>query len=270
MPKAPSVGEVVTFNGVPCYLKGAGANCIVVGHDIMGIDSGLTQAICDELARDLECMVVIPTFWPSGAPGGPEAARPVERLFDPVGESVWTFPWCVLLLLYNLPAFLRDMRGTGWAVVRPKLMDSVLPALRERGAARFGLLGFCWGGWAVMHASAEPDFRCAVSCHPAIQQAAMVDEKEQDIFAAIVCPQLLLVSHKDAPSVQPGGAAVQTLSAKPFGADCDVCVFTQPHGWMNRGDPADPAVKRDQDECYARMLAFFTKHLTAATPAPEA
>jgi hypothetical protein len=50
-------GELVDLDGVPCYVVGQGGKALIVAHDIFGMDSGRTKAICDRLSSELNVMV---------------------------------------------------------------------------------------------------------------------------------------------------------------------------------------------------------------------
>ena len=50
-------GELVDLDGVPCYVVGKGGKALIVAHDIFGMDSGRTKAICDRLSSELNVMV---------------------------------------------------------------------------------------------------------------------------------------------------------------------------------------------------------------------
>jgi dienelactone hydrolase len=250
---------------MPVYCTGSGTCCIVVGHDAFGVSSGRTKHIADVLARRLGCQVAIPTFFESGVAGGEVANEAARRFLDPSPTERWyTAPGRFLGLVWNLRAFLGGFKAANWRAVRPLLLDKVLPGLRARGAQRFGLLGFCWGGWFALHASAEPDFACTASCHPAVNACAIYSEKEQDVFDGVRCVQMHLVSARDEPkSIQPGGAAQSTWQAQPFGAGCHIEAFAQKHGWVNRGSLDDLALKRDYDRSIELLCEFYTKHLVA-------
>ena len=265
LPEAPSEGREVVLNGVPTYCTGSGVCCIVVGHDIFGTNSGRTKSIADELARRLGVQVAIPSFFEGGVVGGAAANEAVLRVLEPPPTERWyTAPGRLLDALWHARAFLGGFRAANWPTVRPLLLDKVLPGLRARGAQRFGLLGYCWGGWLALHASAEPEFVCAASCHPAVNACALYGEKEQDLYDGVRCVQLHLVSAEDEDkSIQPGAAAQTTWLAKPFGADCRIEAFAQKHGWVNRGSLDDPSLKRDYEACVELLYAFFAKHLVA-------
>jgi dienelactone hydrolase len=158
-----------TIGGIPVYLTGSGDRCIVVGHDAFGIHSGRTKLIADTLALKLGVTVAVPVFFASGSAGGSKVSRKLERLIHPVNEPWWGFICRLFVALFHLRTFIRDVSSLTWPSVRHSLMERVLPGLRERGATRFALLGFCWGGWMALHASAELDFVCAASCHPSVQ-----------------------------------------------------------------------------------------------------
>jgi hypothetical protein len=95
------------------------------------------------------------------------------------------------------------------------------------------------------------------------QLASLHKERPLDLFEGVRCPQLLLCSKDEPASLKPGGLALKTWAAKPFGALCASHVYSkQHHGWMTRGSfDADRSLKPDYVRGIEQLVAFYAQHL---------
>ena len=239
-------------------------SAIIVAHDVFGVQSGRTREICDEIAERLGILVVAPDWWKNGGCGGAAVTGAMEGALWPAAPaSRWASALRYLRgLLASLP-WVYALWQRGWEGCRADLMDVVCPRVREMGAARLGLLGFCWGGWFVTRASAEVAFACGASCHPSVSALCLLHwEALGGVYDAVRCPQLLLSAGNDAADTKEGGLAQQTYRGKAFG---DACAYVEyadmAHGWVNRGDTGDAALRAASRDARDRLVAFYDAHI---------
>ena len=82
-------------------------------------------------------------------------------------------------------------------------------------------------------------------------------------MCALQVPTLNLPSKQEAPSLQPGGLLEQSLKKK--GVECTTVAFADmQHGWVTRGDMADPNCARDVPRAIELTADFLHKHLDLA------
>mmetsp|Transcript_37382 Transcript_37382/g.58905 ORF Transcript_37382/g.58905 Transcript_37382/m.58905 type:complete len:169 (-) Transcript_37382:23-529(-) len=149
-----------------------------------------------------------------------------------------------------------------WAEVEAELVNGVFPFVKEKGITDIGVLGFCWGGWFITHASSLDGVVCGASFHPSLQVCDMVGENAKEVCELVKCPQMLLAAENDKDEVKAGGLANTVYATKPFGKDCVFKTFNRmQHGWVNRGDLGDPTVKNDVEEAIVMVLDFYKKWL---------
>lgn len=259
-------GAMEDVSGTSCYVVGAGSSAVVVAHDVFGLRSGRTRKFCDDLAESLGVLVVVPEFWNECTCGG-EASNSIDCFIaDPKSKTWGRWLKEVGSAIWNTPRFLSDLRAHNWEVCGPKLQDRILPMLREKGVQKLGCLGFCWGGWFVMHACAIPEFRCGVTLHPSQAQVCkVVGEDFRQVCESVQCPQLVLSANDDGKETKEGGLANQVWQTKSFGTECVFKTFADMrHGWANRGDLRDEKIARDFAETVTRVEGFFRKHLLEA------
>ncbi|KAI1959110.1 hypothetical protein LOZ58_004818 [Ophidiomyces ophidiicola] len=117
------------------------------------------------------------------------------------------------------------------------------------GFKAWGMMGYCWGGKITSLAAAKDSlFKAAVQCHP-----AMVDPKDAE---EVTIPMAVLASMDE-------DAEVIDQYKKNLRVPHHVQTWsTQIHGWMAaRGDLADPDVKKEYENGYRAVLAFFHDHM---------
>lgn len=232
----------VTRGGVAAPDAPPAAAAVVVFPDIFGNHGGRVRGICDELAAAGPYLVVMPDLF-RGAPW--PAGTPVD--FAWVASKGAPAP-----LLHDLTAH-------------------VLPYLHARGYAKIGAVGFCFGGYVSFLAATldgsvpgAPAFACGVGAHSSVAIFDRVGSSMAEGAANVRCPQQLLQAGNDPADTKAGGAIARVFAGKPFGA---ACVFKEypdmAHGWVPRGDLANPAVARDVALALADIKAFLHTHLLA-------
>ena len=137
--------------------------------------------------------------------------------------------------------------GVDW--IKSQVYEVIGPSVKaavdfaKETDAKVGVLGFCFGSWAFCKASAEGDIDVAhaVGCHPAtILEQAVFGRDEDAMMAALKQPTTMLWAGNDSDAYTGEGSnktAIEATGGK-------VHEFKDMlHGWVSRGDVADPAVK---------------------------
>lgn len=138
--------------------------------------------------------------------------------------------------------------GVAW--IKSQSYDKIGPAVsaavafaKKSGATKVGVLGFCYGTWAFSKASSEGDIDvdCAVGCHPTtVLEQAVFERDETAMMAALKQPTTILWAGNDSEAYTGEGSNKKAIEA----TGGTVHEFTDMlHGWVSRGDVAEPAVK---------------------------
>jgi dienelactone hydrolase len=209
---------------------------IIMLHDVWGMDSGRQKAMCDQFAAE-GYLVVMPDMY-RGVP---------------------------LDSISNLKAFASKFPIS---TVQDDIFNCVIPHLQKQGVTSIGMIGFCWGPWAIMKLCADDRavdvVKIGVNCHPSFKLEELVwDRDPVDMARHILVPQLLLSAKNDADYVQTGGAVDAIMKElKDIGKDCRVHSFPDmSHGWVNRGDLTDANVMRDFKKAMGIASAAWKAHL---------
>jgi len=235
-------GQWITVDGLGIYVTGSvSKKAIICFHDALGPLSGRTIEICDQFAAK-GSLVVMPVFF--------------HGLSPDVDINFWT-------MFFFLPKLGRTVSKFPWSKVEKDLNLVVYPYLEKRGVTRIGCIGYCWGNWAVLHASASDKISVGVSFHPSVMRVAdRFGEKASDIFSNVKSPQATLTAMDDPDALKKGGELDQILSTKSFGRDCVFEHFPQMHhGWVNRGRLDDPIVLRDVKKALEIASKFIERHI---------
>lgn len=219
---------------------------IVLVHDIFGLSSGRTRHVADEIAS-WGYLVVAPDF------------------YDDHEDKTTDYPtWRTFFTGPAVPAFARRSRMP-FDQVKARLEQSVLPWIASQPRERelpMGLLGFCWGGWAVTRFAATGKFLCAVGAHPApdLQALQSTGPTTKQMYAEIKCPMLYLPARNDPAWIKENGSA--WLAIKQASPQSSVQTFpTMEHGWVNRGDLRDESVLREVQSAMQFIKDFYAQHL---------
>lgn len=149
------------------------------------------------------------------------------------------------------------------------------------GNQPLGVLGFCFGTWALSKTSAmgDVDFACGVGCHPATALEGLYGGDEVAMMNSVKMPIKFLWAGKyysavcitfTAPESEKtmhltivrsrNQATIRTFTRKGGGqgglgkAGGSVEEYTEMlHGWVSRGDMADEKVKRDVERRSTRF-----------------
>lgn len=132
-----------------------------------------------------------------------------------------------------------------------------------------GVAGFCWGAWPALVAAADGLAKAVVMAHPSHRKLMENFHTERgdpsSVFEATACPILLMPCGNDDPRDKAGGESEAALKRSAQAGSCVVTEFGKmTHGFILRGDVADPAVAAEVTTAVAHMASFFTRHLQAA------
>jgi len=233
---------------------------IIVAHDIFGGESGRHKQICDQLAAQGGYVVAMPDLF--------------HGLYDEGEADLWPPAWKVPFYLPQVFGKLAPLkpwspRGVG---------DDVRIAraeLAKLGVERVGMVGFCYGAYIVMRASAEGELSgmmAGVSVHPSVANLAPLGPvSAEDIVRGCRCPQLVLSTVSEPAAWRSGGAVGGWLAALPPPLGKQSRLEDIPpqvrHGFATRGNMADPDVAREVRNVFAKTLEFFDAHLKNPNPA---
>jgi len=231
-------GHMEEFNGLPMYVNGdpSSGKAIIVIPDVFGPTAGRTKAIVDHFALEGYYSIV------------PDIFRGNNMVdFNAFVEWGKKFPY-------------HDY-------VQHQLRDCCVPFLTGKGINSIGLIGFCWGSWAIFEFCSDETVdhslvKCGVNCHPSLMVEQYVFGRDpMDIVKRVRVPQLLLSAGNDPEMVQPGGSVEQELSKKDFGKNCHVHHFDSQHGYVNRGDITVESVRNDVERSLQLALDYFHRLL---------
>mmetsp|Transcript_12177 Transcript_12177/g.16486 ORF Transcript_12177/g.16486 Transcript_12177/m.16486 type:complete len:245 (-) Transcript_12177:102-836(-) len=152
----------------------------------------------------------------------------------------------------------------GWITSFP--WDTVSPGIEachkflvEKGCKNIGVVGFCWGVWAMCKAnSLGMPFTCGVGPHPSTKLEGVFGQDEQAMIDKVNFPILVLPAGNDPDTLKEGGAAATSLAAK---GGKSVHFPDMSHGWVARGDLTDETVKRDVELAMKLMVEFLKEKL---------
>ena len=136
-------------------------------------------------------------------------------------------------------------------------IETTCSQLKSYGVSSIGVIGFCWGAWALTKASAIgiSDLKCGVGIHPSIKIESWIFEGEEETLVNdVTMPILLLPAGNDVDNVKSHGSIVSILKKK--GGSCKE--FPEMiHGWVTRGNYEDLSVRRDAYQALNDALEFF-------------
>lgn len=232
---------------------------LIVIPDIFGIESGRHRAICDSLAEALPGLLVLMPDVFEGSPAISSQPGVCE------GFNIGT----VIRFLYILLSggFTQLQADTSWDKLQKELyIDTSIPYLRERGAAKIAVLGFCFGSYGVYRCSASGEIAAGITFHPSLSMVCPKNgEDEFEIVRAIKCPQMLVHTKGDSKDWLPGAKAHKTADSVVPGNKW--MNTTLRHGFMSRGDAHDPATCAAIAKYFEQMKGFLCEHVMTAQKA---
>ncbi|KAJ4490760.1 Alpha/Beta hydrolase protein [Lentinula aciculospora] len=146
----------------------------------------------------------------------------------------------------------------GYDQSRP-LIDKVYEALKEKGVARFGAVGYCYGAIITFPLAIENKLNAAVVSHP----SRITPERLQEYFNSSKAP--LLINSCEFDNAFP--PEVCEKSDEIFGEDRFGPGYKRvhwegcKHGFAVRGDMSDPKVKAGKDGAFKETVEWFLKYM---------
>jgi len=220
--------------------------------DVWGWNSGRTRGIADMFAdggyKAVVPKVLMPPF--EGGTDG-DGLPPDFDIANRMGDLVaWLKP--------NFPFE---------TAIKPKVKE-IISYLKSSGVERIGMMGFCWGGWAIAHTTANPDTKdainCAVIAHPSIHlEDHVMGGSAVALLEKSSCPKLFLPAGNDPDVYQPEGAYFTALKKAQPKSETISFPGVQ-HGFVNRadlGDMSDPATKAEVERAIDEACKYFQTHL---------
>jgi len=246
--------EIIVNGGLEMYAVGnptAGKGVLLI-PDVWGWDSGRIREWADDLSAKLGAYCVVPKLLNGGnAPfngpfeGGSNGdGLPPNLDLEKRGQEALPF-----ILSFK------------WDSIKPK-MASALTHMKENGCIKIGGVGFCRGGWALAHFSAEGGdlVDCAVP-HPSIHLEGMHKGDPVALLGQVKCPFLLMPAGNDPDLYNPGKSTI--MLKLPSGSE------TKPfpdmlHGWSIRGNLADAKISRDAKAALDATEQYLWKNLVVS------
>lgn len=146
------------------------------------------------------------------------------------------------------------------SVLLPRIQDAMAYLKTEAHVTSVASYGYCWGGWVGAHLStvAVAEFKGHVSFHPSWQVENMLhgEGSVETLAKRIIVPQLLLSARDDCAFLKAHGSVHQILSSTA--ALSNVIDFpNMNHGWVNRGDLSDEAVRTGVKKAWYAAVTFL-------------
>eukprot|EP01108_Squamamoeba_japonica_P000503 TRINITY_DN1168_c0_g3_i2.p2 TRINITY_DN1168_c0_g3~~TRINITY_DN1168_c0_g3_i2.p2 ORF type:complete len:284 (-),score=97.37 TRINITY_DN1168_c0_g3_i2:56-838(-) len=225
------IGEMAAYESGDAATAKRAMLCI---PDIFGVDSGRTKAIADQYAQCGFFAIV-----PDVLLGDPMVAD------DTVGEKI--------------EAWAKSKRYL--TVVKPRIVEA-MAHIKSKGFKTMCVSGYCWGVWVAFKMMADGDVKedlsAAVGNHPSLQIEGFHDGSAEDMATYVTTPTLLCSCANDQPYVKSDGKVAARLTKN--GTPHKVIDFEQQHGFVNRGDVSDDAVRADVKRAIEEGIAFCTKY----------
>jgi len=238
-----AAGEIVATGGVELYAAPSPASsetAVILLPDVWGWNGGRIRAVADALAAEGH-VVVVPKLLAPPFEGGTDGDA-----MSP--SSKFSLDW---------------IKGFPWSTQKAKV-DAALAYVRDKGAKKIALMGFCYGGHPACWASAENADVVAITVfHPSIQLEGVFGGDMQALIKSVQCPVFLAPAGDDLPMYTPETSdAAKALKASGKGSECVIKPFKDmTHGFSLRGDLSDAKVARDVKQVMEDAKAFIAKYL---------
>lgn len=233
-----------TEQGFPYYTVGdSTSQALIMIPDVWGYHGGRTRALADYYAANGFTVIVASVAYPALEGGVDGEGLPPSFDFTTRGGDF--MPW---------------ISQVTWDNIQPRI-QAIVTLLQNKGISRIAINGFCWGGWVVLKSLiAFPIISTAVIAHPTIHlEEYAYGGNNVTLASSVEAPVLLQPAGGDPDLYREGGAIFEALKANHEATTTTEDYKTMVHGWMPRGDMADPTVEAKIKECLAQTLAFIQK-----------
>ena len=259
--------DVALGQGMVAYITAAGSSgswkgkpVLILISDIFGHRSGRHSQIADFWADSTGGIAVAPDFF-----GGEPLATPAYGFagLSLIKSMLWA------LISGKFKPWTRRVASA----VEPNL-TILCDFLKAKGVTRFALVGFCWGAYPVLKASASPlhaaldaspRLAAAVHFHPsAAKICEIMGEDSVELArqaASLGVPQLVRSTSMEPASWQPGGAVHMALKEKLVESDCDFGTIGAQHGFMVRATMNSAAERSAVREGLDALVSFCAPRL---------
>ena len=141
---------------------------------------------------------------------------------------------------------------------------SLTAYLKSVGVEKITLLGFCWGGWVGTHLLANEEdaknYTCLAIGHPSVHLEEYAFGKSiQDLFDRAQKPILMLPTIGDPDGYRENGSYYQSIKSR-FPTSDTVDFPDVNHGFIVRGDLADPVIKEAVEKALDLIMRFINAH----------
>ncbi|KAK7898008.1 hypothetical protein LTR67_004640 [Exophiala xenobiotica] len=228
-------GEEITLANNETYVTGNNPNvAIMVIHDAFGWTFPNTRILADSYAKEADATVYMPDFF-----GG--EVLPSDIVRDP---SQWH--------KLDMPGFM----GRNTKEIREPEIFSCVRALRSQGYKRVGVIGFCFGGWAVFRLGAKEKEKdndglvdCISTAHPSLLEKGEID--------AVGVPVQILAPENDV-MFTPDMKEYANKVIPTLGVPYDYQYFPGvEHGFATRGDEKDVVEYKAMNRAREAAISWF-------------
>lgn len=248
-------GEMIEYDGIQAYRVGSGSKCVMMIHDIFGMQNGMHRLLCDKLSEGLPGYTIIaPNFFRHGNIFGD----------DPLPQrGIWIMP--KLLWLFVSCQFNSTVQKISWENSAGEAFNKTTAYLKQQGVTAIATIGFCYGTYIGFKASLVAEHKdlifANISFHPSVSGLApKYHENEMDIVNAAHCPQLVASTMDEPASWRPGGIIEKTLKDKAFGEVCEFYDYPgEHHGFMVRGETKIEATRVAIEDGLNKAVRFVEK-----------
>eukprot|EP00892_Ulva_mutabilis_P003395 jgi/Ulvmu1/1427/UM011_0156.1 len=224
-------GERVNVDGVDVYVTGAAecSRCIIFIPDIFGFEFSQVFQVADRLA---DCGFSVAVF-------DPFKGEPWPMSDFPPSDAAKFMDWITSMPLESVAASAANVRQ--WMAA-------------NRGAASFGVTGFCWGSSVSLFMAGSTSYKASACCHPAFFG------QDKQLAEAACCPVCIISTAED-----PLETPKAVLDTKSFAGKCKYQRFgDQVHGFMAaRGDYSKPEVAAAAGKGIGVLADFFSACMPA-------
>lgn len=232
-------GKFEKVGGVECYIATPSVEypkdkVLLYLVDIFGVELPNHQLLADDYARN-GFKVIIPDIL-NGDPAPADALDP---------GSKWDF--------------MAWLMRHGMDTVEP-VLDKVIPALKESGVSKIGVLGFCYGARPAFDLAFGNVVAVTVVSHPSLLavpadlEKYLVQSKAPLLINSCEIDRMFPKEAQTAADVILGGGKFAPGYERTYWPGCV-------HGFSVRGDMSDPHVKAGKEGVFKASVEFLIKHL---------